>query len=463
MSARSLVLVAAAFSFGICSTPAILSAQDLSQPEVENARQSFAGVVNSNAVYVRSGPGENYYPTAKLDKGAPITVVGIKFEWLKIAPPQGSFCYVAKAYVEKFGDGTQGKATKPDLNVRAGSSLNAMKTTVQAKLNQGDTVTIVGEQDEYFKIAPPEGAYLYVNKQYIDPVKPIAQTPAPKPEVAEAPKAGDAAQPTDPTPAIADDGATAQAPGATGDIAGNAMADDATAAAPTTQSTGADNATAEVPASTQPTDATAGAEFDRLETAFAAASNKPIEEQALPELLAGYEKLSKTQNLPGSLLHIVDLRLTTLKVRSEAREQYLAVKKSQQEAQQRQLALKAEREELEQRIKEKDVKVFTAVGTLAASSLQQGRETLYRLTDPATGRTIVYLRTNDEKVLLLLGQFIGVRGEVVMDEQLKLSVITPTMYEPADPTKIGSRIAAQMIPPSLVPKPGPAASVEAEQ
>src|SRR5678815_3097774 len=58
-------------------------------PEIENSKYQFTGVVNSNAVYVRSGPSENDYPTMKVDKGADVTVLGIKYEWLKIAPPEG--------------------------------------------------------------------------------------------------------------------------------------------------------------------------------------------------------------------------------------------------------------------------------------------------------------------------------------------------------------------------------------
>ena len=102
-----------------------------------------------------------------------MTVVGIKFDWLKIAPPEGSFCYVAKAYVEKRGDGSVGRVNN-QANVRVGSSLNAMKTKVSAKLEPGQDVAIIGEQDEYFKIKPPKDVYLYVNKQFVDPVKQVA-------------------------------------------------------------------------------------------------------------------------------------------------------------------------------------------------------------------------------------------------------------------------------------------------
>src|SRR4051812_14849184 len=87
------------------------------QPDVENSKYQFAGVINSSAVFVRSGPSENDYPTLKLDKGAEVAVVGLRFEWLKIVPPEGSFCYVAKAYVNRAGNGSIGQVSTT-LNVR---------------------------------------------------------------------------------------------------------------------------------------------------------------------------------------------------------------------------------------------------------------------------------------------------------------------------------------------------------
>ena len=59
-------------------------------------------------------------------------------------------------------------------------------------------------------------------------------------------------------------------------------------------------------------------------------------------------------------------------------------------------------------MKQKDVKVYTAVGTLRTSSIQQGGQIMYRLTDPQTGRTVCYLRSDDPKYGTLLSQFIGV-------------------------------------------------------
>ncbi len=121
MAARSFIL-AAAFSALFILPARELVAQDQPQPEVENSRFQFLAAVNANAVQVRSGPGENYYATQRLEKGAQVQVVGHKFDWLKVVPPEGSFSVVAKAYVEKVNE-TTGKVSAEVLNVRAGSNL----------------------------------------------------------------------------------------------------------------------------------------------------------------------------------------------------------------------------------------------------------------------------------------------------------------------------------------------------
>ncbi|HSV15231.1 MAG TPA: hypothetical protein VLI90_13310 [Tepidisphaeraceae bacterium] len=445
LALRSLALGFAAAVFA--ATPAVVFAEDA--PVVDNSKVSFAGQINSNAVYVRSGPGENYYATLKLDKGATVTVVGMKFDWLKIVPPEGSFCYVAKAYVEKRGDGTVGRVTKPDLNVRAGSDLNAMKTTVQTKLDQEQDVTIVGEQDEYFKIKPPTGAYLYVNKQFVDPVKPL-------PPVATAnPSTGKESEPISSAPMSPIVSKTPDAPAPAAAPTTKPANEQAAAAAPTTQGS---EQQAAAPASTQPAAPSAEAQFDTLESAFLDATNQPLDKQPIDDLLTKYTELSKNSDLPISMERIAEMRIGTLKLRADARTQYLDAQKMQAEAKERQQALKAEQEELAQRVKDNEVQIYAAIGTLRTSSLQQAGQTLYRLTDPGTGRTLLYVRSTDPKIAGMLNQFIGVRGEITEDTTMSLKIITPTETTSVDQSKVGTTITAQVIPPTLLPK-APTASI----
>ena len=68
----------------------LVRGQEVADPGIENSKYQADGLINANAVYVRSGASDNDYPVMKLDKGAPVHVVGMKFEWLKIAPPEGS-------------------------------------------------------------------------------------------------------------------------------------------------------------------------------------------------------------------------------------------------------------------------------------------------------------------------------------------------------------------------------------
>lgn len=404
-----------------------LLAQDWPQSEVENSKYQILGMVNANAVFVRSGPSDNDYATMKLDKGAQVVVVGERFNWLKILPPEGSFCYVAKAYVNRSGNGSFGIVTTT-LNVRIGSLLNPLKTKVAAKLEPNQRVEILGEQDEYFKIKPPQGVYLYINKQYVDPVRTLnaGETVAP----ADAP-----AQQT-----LKHDLAAAAATAAPADAG-------AASAAATTMP--AEQSTAAAPA-TQPA-ADAEIEFDRLEALYAQASQRPLDEQPIAELLNGYEALAANGSLPESMRRICDFKISVLKARAEALADFLGAKKVQEDMKQKQMALQAEQQELEQRIRKTDVQFYTAVGTLRASSLQQGQQTLYRLTDPANGRTVIYLRSDEPRLGQYIGQFIGVRGQVVDDSQLNLRFITPTFFEPVNPAKVGTSVAAQIAPASLLP------------
>ena len=426
-------------------------------PQVESGATQFAGSVNANSVYVRSGPGDSFYATMKLDKGAPVVVVGVKYDWLKIVPPEGSFSYVSRLYVEKKGDGTVGRVTKSDLNVRAGSDLNAMKTAVQTKLDENQTVSIVGEQDEYFKIKPPAGVYLYVNKQFIDPVKAI--TVATPPDNGSEPMQSQPVLPmVTKTPANPADGASTQVPSnpvvATSVTATTQPVN--VAVAPSTQP-----AVAMAPA-TQPVPPSVVAEneFDATEASFLDAANMPIDKQPIDSLLSEYSTLSKNSALPTSMQRIADLRIGTLKYRAEARSQYLDAMKMEADAKAKQLSLEAEQQELVQRVKEQDITIYSALGTLRTSSLQQAGTTLYRLTDPGTGRTLLYVRSDDPKYAGLLNQFIGVRGDISDDAAMSLKVMTPTLAEAVDASKVNTTVTADVIPPTMLPKAASTASIQ---
>jgi uncharacterized protein YgiM (DUF1202 family) len=495
---RRLSLIAAAASLAISALPGMAFAQvaevDPAVKEVENSKFSASGIIVANAVFVRCGPGDNYYATMKMDKGAKVKVVGAKFDWLKVVPPEGSFCYVARLYVDRRGDGSVGRVNKDSINVRAGSSISPLKIGILCELNQGEDVEILGEEQEYFKIKPPAKAYLYINKKFVEPdpdAKPEVQVAKADPPKVDVPKvdpgtksgadvsggadfAGGETPKADPTkpevkatdPVKPDTTADATKPDSvkpevTGNVPDPSLTPDVSND-PSLKPDAHKTDPAKVTPKSDPTPETPEAAFDKAESAFLAARSQPLEQQPVDEILKQFEAVAKNEGLPESMRRLADARVATLKARVSAKAELVKLHQGDADLKQRQLALAAEQQELQKRIAENAVKVYTAVGTLQPSSLQQGSVTLYRITDPATGRTVCYLRSNDAGTIKLLGQFVGVRGAINEEARLGAKVITPTELTACDPGKVHLSITAQIIPPSLMPKEPASAQTDSQ-
>jgi len=454
MSYRTLLV---ALTLSLVAIRTGLAQDAVPQPDVANSKYQIDGMINADSVYVRSGPGEGYYPTQELTKNARITVVGIKFDWLKILPPDGSFSYVAPRFVDRVGDSPVGKINQNDVNVRCGSTLNAMKTTVQTRLNTGDTVEIVGKEEEYLKIKPPAGAYLYIKKDFVT----IAQPPA-TPGLTAAPAQSTLPQstlaqstsktPDHPSATIDAAGTTASSPIPNGTIVTSTPTtapSQVLAALPTTNPSIASAAT------TQPAVAVAPAPsaeelFAKDESAFTELSKQPLDEQPLDEMIANYQTIAQSDQLSDELKNVVKIRIATLKGRQDNKVKLVEIQRLQKLDAARQLALQAEQQELAERLKQNQIQVFVAVGSLQPSSLQIGSGTLYRLVDPSTGRTEIYVRTSDAKITALMGEFVGINGASSTDPQLSLRVIDPTDAKVVDESKVNGSIMASIIPPSLL-------------
>ena len=402
-------------------------------PDTSMAQFQFSGVLNDDNVYVRSGASENDYPIMKLNKGDAVVVVGAKFDWLKVLPPEGAFCLVGKAWVDKRGDGSVGRVredVESAVNVRIASSLNNMISKVAVQLKGGDDVKILGEQDGYFKIIPPAGTFAYVHKKFVDVVKRVEVVTNNGNLEVKHPDAKidakiDAPAPNNPVDVAAPIPTTPQATGPT-----------TVPSAPVVQSASADDEAA----------------FDALEKKFSDASNQPIEQQPIEELLAGYQKITTDKKLPESMLRIADVRLKGLTLRRDALADSIAGKKRSEALAAKSKPLEVESKEIEQRIKENQIQRFVATGTLRTSALPYAGKTLYRLTDPATERTVVYVLTDDPNVTKFQGLFVGIKGNITDDTVRRVKFIEPMEVEIVDPASIvrGS-VTSNLTPASLLP------------
>ncbi len=130
------------------------------------AATAQTATISGQNVNVRSGPGQAYYSCLLLSAPATVQVAGETSGWLKIVPPQGAFSLVSKKYIK--ADGASGTITGTNVVVRAGSDLTPNRMDqIQTRANMGEKVTIMGEVGDFYKIAPPQGAYLYISAEFV--------------------------------------------------------------------------------------------------------------------------------------------------------------------------------------------------------------------------------------------------------------------------------------------------------
>ena len=153
----------------LCVLP--LTAPPEQQPiESQKATQptpAFAvGEVTGTEVNVRSGPSGNYYVVMRLSAGHRVVIVDRRPSWVAIAPPKGAYSLIAREYIDPDGE-NKGVVNGDRVWVRAGSDLSEQFYAKQVQLNEGTSVTIVGETETHYRIIPPKGAKLWISEDYV--------------------------------------------------------------------------------------------------------------------------------------------------------------------------------------------------------------------------------------------------------------------------------------------------------
>jgi hypothetical protein len=127
-------------------------------------------------VYVRSGPGQNYYPTDKLKRGQEVEVYRHDpGGWCAIRPVDGSFTWVSGRYLKPTDDNLA-VVTEDGVSTRVGSRFSTIREVVQVRLQKGEVVAILEPpprgagwgENAWFKIAPPSGEFRWVSAKYLD-------------------------------------------------------------------------------------------------------------------------------------------------------------------------------------------------------------------------------------------------------------------------------------------------------
>ena len=178
-----LVCLAGLTSIGFAQEAITSPEESVSTSDAEETVPSFPYIaqITADDVYIRSGPGTQYYSCGKLNKVDRVKVVSTQFSWSHIVPPVGSFSWISMQYVSIDPNNPDiGIVTGDAVRVYAGSEhiKPIHSTTLQGKLNKGDKVRLLGEeQGDYYKIAPPSFAYLWVSTKYTKPLGPAGEVP----------------------------------------------------------------------------------------------------------------------------------------------------------------------------------------------------------------------------------------------------------------------------------------------
>ncbi|MEM9418649.1 MAG: hypothetical protein AAGA25_06265 [Planctomycetota bacterium] len=162
------------WSLVLASVPGVSQAQEAPTPPFD------AVVIEANTM-VRSGAGRAYYEVSSLEVGAEVVVEAELFGWYKIECPDGVFCFVERKNVNVRGDGSLGIIETDGTRIYAAHATKGPADSYRelVKLNAGDSVEIVDEVNNSYKIKPPKNAYLFLPPGSIEPAANRVPAPAP--------------------------------------------------------------------------------------------------------------------------------------------------------------------------------------------------------------------------------------------------------------------------------------------
>lgn len=149
----------------------------LTGPAIGEQTFPYTAYVATDNAYVRSGPGENHYPTGKLRRGDRVEIYRHDpGGWCAIRPVEGSFTWVPGRYVDPGEDGL-GTIVEDGVAARVGSQFSDIRDAIWVRLHQGEIVEVLGkkqfrtepEPGLWYKIAPPAGEFRWVFGKDLNP------------------------------------------------------------------------------------------------------------------------------------------------------------------------------------------------------------------------------------------------------------------------------------------------------
>ena len=137
----------------------------------------YKAYVTADDVYIRSGPGKNYYPTDKVKSGRSVEVYRHDpGGWCAIRPPKGSFTWVSTRYLRSAGAKLV-QVTSPRVAARVGSRFSDIRDVIQVRLHEDETLELLDgrlrEDRPWTRVSPPSGEFRWIHSKHLDPEYPV--------------------------------------------------------------------------------------------------------------------------------------------------------------------------------------------------------------------------------------------------------------------------------------------------
>lgn len=409
----------------------------------------YIAAVTKDQVFVHSGADSRYYPFGTLEEGDLVQVIGEKSGWARIATAGAAFDGMY-GYI-KYPRSDSGRF-KLDADKKTGVTLG-MIDLIASNMNEGNapeqswkpltklaaatTVRVLDtmetERETVHKVALTADASGWANMIYLRPAtdkeiaaweaalgttgRPIETVKNDSDVQPVKPRPMEPAPDINPLPQIVD------GEGEFGPLDGTEQSDH-----------NATNATTSTSAGDVDEDFNAWHEkLLDLEDLYKAVSSAPLASAQVGPLRAKYEALAKEAVEPEPVIaRFAQRRVDQLSLWSDV-----------QERKERLAAIRQRNDIATEDFDAAKLAIamsgdYAAVGRLEASAVYNGHNLpeLYRIQDVKSGRTVAYIKPDAEfKLASLLGQLIGVAGEIEYDGSLQVNLVTPRHVDVLAPKK----------------------------
>jgi len=158
----------------------LIGLQALGNAYSEEPFPYVAYVVHADS-YVRSGPGQRYYPTQQLPQGFATEVHRHDGDgWCAIRPPEGSISWVA-AHEVRLVEPNVAEVITDRAVTRVGSALSPTRSAVQVLLKKGERVSVApgnaSDDPSWLRIIPPAGEFRWIAAKDLGRQAPLEVTP----------------------------------------------------------------------------------------------------------------------------------------------------------------------------------------------------------------------------------------------------------------------------------------------